>query len=107
MSKYGYRIIEARWGGDPQKEEEFEAALEISGIDSLGLVSKVTDIVSKQLKVNMKSISFESLDGTFVGKLKLQVSDKEHLEQLMAVLKSIDQYIKVTRIDLDNIPKLT
>ena len=54
----------------------------------------------------MKSISFESLDGTFVGKLKLQVPDKEHLEQLMAVLKNIDQHIKVTRIDLDNIPKL-
>lgn len=106
MSKYGYRIIKARWGDDTQKEEAFEAALEISGIDSLGLVSKVTDIVSKQLKVNMKSISFESLDGTFVGKLKLQVSDKEHLEQLMGVLRSIDQYIKVARIDLDTIPKL-
>ena len=107
MTKYGYRIIKARWADDPIIEEEFEAGLEIRGIDSLGLVSKVTDIVSKQLKVNMKSISFESLDGTFIGKLKLQVSHKEHLEQLMDVLKGIDQYIKVSRIDLDNVPKLT
>lgn len=106
MSKYGYRIIKAQWAGDGTVEDEFEAALEISGIDSLGLVSKVTDIVSKQLKVNMKSISFESLDGTFVGTLRLQVSDKEHLEQLMDVLKGIDQYVKVIRIDLDNVPKL-
>lgn len=99
MSKYGYRILKARWASVGKDEEEFEAALEISGIDSLGLVSKVTDIVSKQLKVNIKSISFESLDGTFIGKMRLQVSDTKHLEQLMVVLKGIDQYIKVNRID--------
>ncbi|MGK0369209.1 MAG: GTP pyrophosphokinase, partial [Bacteroidia bacterium] len=61
MSRFGYRIIKANWSDDVTTQEDFEAALEISGIDSLGLVSKVTDIVSKQLKVNMKSISFESL----------------------------------------------
>ena len=70
-------------------------------------MSKVTDIVSKQLKVNMKSISFESLDGTFIGKLKVQVSDTEHLDQLMNELKSIDEYVKVTRTILETIPKPT
>jgi GTP pyrophosphokinase len=103
MSKYGYRILKAQWAEDIKIEEDFEAALEIRGIDSLGLVSKVTDIVSKQLKVNMKSISFVSLDGTFVGLLKLQVTDKEHLESLMTELKSIDQYIKVRRTDLEDV----
>ncbi len=106
MSKYGYRIIKAQWADDAVMEEDFEAGLEIRGIDSLGLVSKVTDIISKQLKVNMKSISFESLDGTFVGKLKLQVTDKQHLDQLMLELKSIDQYIKVNRTDLENVPSV-
>ena len=81
--------------------EYFEATIEIAGIDSLGLVSKVTDIISKQLKVNMKSISFESLDGTFVGKLSVIVSDKFHLEQLMNELSGIDQYIKVNRVTLE------
>ena len=107
MSRFGYRIIKANWSDDVTMQEDFEAALEISGIDSLGLVSKVTDIVSKQLKVNMKSISFESLDGTFVGKLKVQVSDTEHLDQLMNELKSIDEYVKVTRTILETIPKPT
>ena len=106
MSKYGYRIIKAQWADDAVMEEDFEAGLEIRGIDSLGLVSKVTDIISKQLKVNMKSISFESLDGTFVGKLKLQVTDKQHLDQLMLELRSIDQYIKVNRTDLENVPSV-
>ena len=107
MSRFGYRIIKANWSDDVTTQEDFEAALEISGIDSLGLVSKVTDIVSKQLKVNMKSISFESLDGTFIGKLKVQVSDTEHLDQLMNELKSIDEYVKVTRTILETIPKPT
>jgi GTP pyrophosphokinase len=107
MSRFGYRIIKANWSDDVSTQEYFEAALEISGIDSLGLVSKVTDIVSKQLKVNMKSISFESLDGTFVGKLKVQVSDTEHLDQLMNELKSIDEYVKVTRTILETVPKPT
>ena len=107
MSRFGYRIIKANWSDDVTMQEDFEAALEISGIDSLGLVSKVTDIVSKQLKVNMKSISFESLDGTFIGKLKVQVSDTEHLDELMNELKSIDEYVKVTRTILETIPKPT
>jgi len=102
MSKYGYRIIKARWANQVISSEYFEATVEISGIDSLGLVSKVTDIISKQLKVNMKSISFESLDGTFIGKLKVNVSDKYHLEQLMNELSGIDQYIKVSRVAIEH-----
>jgi guanosine-3',5'-bis(diphosphate) 3'-pyrophosphohydrolase len=107
MSRFGYRIIKARWGDDVSEQEEFEAAIEITGIDSLGLVSKVTDIVSKQLKVNMKTISFESLDGTFIGKLKVQVADTKHLDQLMKELKGIDEYINVNRIILEHVPKIT
>jgi hypothetical protein len=49
----------------------------------------------------MKSISFESLDGTFVGKLRVNVSDKFHLEQLMNELSGIDQYIKVNRVTIE------
>jgi hypothetical protein len=50
----------------------------------------------------MKSISFESLDGTFVGKLKVNVSDKYHLEELMNELSGIDQYIKVSRVAIEH-----
>ncbi len=104
MSKYGYRIIKARWATDAKIEEYFIASLEIRGIDSLGLVSKVTDIVSKQLKVNMKSISFESLDGTFIGRLTLEVADTEHLNDLMNNLRQIDEYINVNRVVIDKEP---
>jgi guanosine-3',5'-bis(diphosphate) 3'-pyrophosphohydrolase len=98
MSKYGYRIIKARWATEAIEPASYAAMLEITGIDSMGLVGKVTDIISKQLKINMKSVSFESLDGTFFGRLKLEVLDTSHLNKLMTELRSIDEYIKVERI---------
>ncbi|MEY2923476.1 MAG: hypothetical protein RLZZ337_16, partial [Bacteroidota bacterium] len=98
MSKYGYRIIKARWGTELSEPTSYYATLEISGIDSMGLVGKVTDIISKQLKINMKSVSFESLDGTFTGRLTLEVLDTSHLSKLMKELRNIDEYIKVERI---------
>lgn len=98
MSKYGYRIIKARWANEVAADESFEANLEIKGVDSLGLVGKVTDIISNQLKINMKSISFESLDGTFVGKMALEVTDTKHLQSLMDELRQIDKYITVNRV---------
>lgn len=103
MSKYGYRIIKARWSTDSIPAESFEAAIRITGVDTLGLVGKVTDIISKQLKVNMKSISFESLDGTFVGKMVLDVSDTVHLNQLMKELENIDEHMVVKRVTLDHL----
>lgn len=98
MSKYGYRIIKARWATETIEPSSYTAMLEITGIDSMGLVGKVTDIISKQLKINMKSISFESLDGTFFGRLSLEVLDTSHLSKLMNELRNIDEYIKVERI---------
>jgi GTP pyrophosphokinase len=103
MSKYGYRIIKARWAKDAIIQEAFEAAVRITGVDTLGLVGKVTDIISKQLKVNMKSISFESLDGTFSGTMVLVVSDTSHLQQLMEELSSIDDHMQVKRIALKDL----
>lgn len=98
MSKYGYRIIKARWAAESVEPTSYNATLEITGIDSMGLVGKVTDIISKQLKINMKSVSFESLDGTFIGRLTLEVLDTSHLSKLMNELRNIDEYIKVERI---------
>jgi len=100
MSNYGYRIIKARWAGFPMDEISFKAGLKITGIDSLGLVSKITDIISKELEVNMQSISFGAVDGTFTGNLVLEVDSTQHLEELIQTIKSIDEYIRVVRTDV-------
>ena len=100
MSNYGYRIIKARWAGFPLINHSFSAGLEITGIDSVGLVSKVTDIISKELQVNMEAVSFKAKDGTFIGNLVLEIDSTQHLEGLIRKIKSIDKHIEVNRTDL-------
>ncbi|MCB9245857.1 MAG: bifunctional (p)ppGpp synthetase/guanosine-3',5'-bis(diphosphate) 3'-pyrophosphohydrolase [Flavobacteriales bacterium] len=101
MSNYGYRIIKARWAGYPIHEIRFNAGIQITGIDSPGLVSKVTDVISKDLQINMQSISFSAKDGAFVGNLTLEVDSTGHLDELIEKIKKIDQYIQVKRVDVN------
>lgn len=100
MSNYGYRIIKVRWAQQPDTDEPFLASLLITGIDTVGLVSKITDIISKEFQVNMKAISFSALHGTFEGRLELYVASVEHLSSVMDKIKNIDKYINVSRVDV-------
>jgi GTP pyrophosphokinase len=99
MSKMAYRCIKAKWKSE--KMVERVAAIKIVGIDQMGLVNKLTDIISKQENVNMKSISFETEDGVFEGKLKVMVFDTEHLEQLIRKFESVEGVQRVTRWDTE------
>jgi GTP pyrophosphokinase len=101
MSKMAYRCIKARW--QSQELVERVAAIKITGIDNLGLVNRLTEIISNQHNVNMKSISFETEDGIFEGKIRVLVFDTEHLEQLMAKFEQVDGVQRVMRWDLEEI----
>jgi GTP pyrophosphokinase len=97
MSQYGYRIIPAEWRGDGY-QKAFETAIAVRGIDDVGIVSRITDIISKDMEVNMKSINISSNDdGTFGGKIEVMIYDLLHLEQLIAKIKATHKYIQVTR----------
>ena len=99
MSQYGYRIIPAEWRGDGY-QKAFETAIAVRGIDDVGIVSRITDIISKDMEVNMKSINISSNDdGTFGGKIEVMIYDLLHLEQLIAKIKATHKYIQVTRED--------
>ena len=101
MSNYGYRIIKAKWANDGlAAQKEFPAAIRVSGIDSVGLVSGITDVISKELQVNMTAISFSSNAGTFEGNIMLKITDVAHLEELMFKLKSINGLMNVVRVDI-------
>jgi GTP diphosphokinase / guanosine-3',5'-bis(diphosphate) 3'-diphosphatase len=65
MSNYGYRIVKARWTS--QELIAFLAGITITGIDDVGIVNKITQIISEELNVNMRSIGFERHDGVFEG----------------------------------------
>lgn len=88
MSKMAYRCIKARWKNSSLKENL--AAITVHGIDRLGIVNKLTEIISNQHNVNMKSISFETEDGIFEGNLMVMVYDTEHLEQLMRKFEQVE-----------------
>lgn len=95
MSNYAYRIIKASWKSDHLTERL--CGLLINGIDDLGIVNRITNIVSAQHFVNMKSIGFESNDGVFEGKIMLYVYDTEHLDELILKFEQIDGVKSVER----------
>ncbi len=95
MSKMAYRCIKAHW--KHQDLVERIAAIKIHGFDSMGIVNKLTEIISNQHNVNMKSISFETHDGIFEGFLKVLVYDTEHLDQLMRKFELVEGVQRVER----------
>ena len=75
------------------------AAIRIIGIDQIGLVNRLTEIISKQNNINMKSISFETNDGVFEGRIKVLVFDTAQLEQLTRKFEQVEGVKSVTRWD--------
>ncbi len=97
MSNFAYRIVKARWKG--KDSVEFLAGIKFSGIDDVGLVNKITTIISHEHNVNMRAISFESNDGIFAGKVMAYVQDTDHLNSLMEKLKRVRGVRSVERVD--------
>ena len=97
MANYGYRILKAKWTS--QQEISFLAGLLITGTDRVGLVSDIALIISKNLKVNMQSITIDSKDGIFEGKIQLFVNDTKHLEKLISKLEEVKGVLQVQRFD--------
>jgi GTP pyrophosphokinase len=97
MSNYAYRIVKARWTN--QEVISFLAGIRIQGIDEVGLVNNITKIISSELNVNMRSLSFDTQDGTFEGNIMLFVHDTAHLTELMKKLRKVNGVIGVTRIN--------
>ncbi len=99
MANYGYRVIKAKWTS--QKELAFLTGLRIKGIDDLGLINKLTTVISNDFKVNMRSITVDSSDGIFEGSIMIYVNDKQHLEDLIKKITQIKGITSVVRFDSD------
>ncbi len=101
MSNYGYRIIKAKWARvNLNASKAFLTSIKVSGIDSVGIVNIITDIISKQLQINMRSISITSNEGMFEGNIFLEVHDTQQLENIMTAIKEASELITVSRVDL-------
>jgi GTP diphosphokinase / guanosine-3',5'-bis(diphosphate) 3'-diphosphatase len=97
MSKYAYRFIKARWSN--RELVQFEVGLKFSGIDDVGIVQNITNIISTDMNVNMRAISFEANDGIFQGRVVVLVHDTAHLNSLMEKLKAITGVLTVDRVE--------
>jgi GTP pyrophosphokinase len=96
QSNYAYRIIAAKWVDSTQ--EEFTAELQLSGIDNIGLINDITDIISDEMHVNMRNLNFGTDGGTFSGRITVVVKNNTILKKLMSNLKKINGIDKVSRV---------
>ena len=95
MSSHGDKIVSAQW--ESQKILSYIAIINISGIDSIGIVSKLTRVISDDQNVNMRSIHVESHDGIFEGTINLYIHHTKDLNNLILKLMKIKGIHTVTR----------
>jgi len=96
QSNYAYRIISAKWIDSTQ--EEFTSEIKLTGIDNLGLMNEITEIISDNMLVNMRNLNFSTDGGTFTGKITVVVKNNAILKKLINNLKRINGIEKVTRV---------
>ena len=96
MSNFAYRIVKAKWTNS--EKISFLAGIKITGTDDVGIVNNITNVISSEYNVNMRSISFETNDGIFEGTVMVFVQDTNHLTELIKKLKKVLGVVKVFRI---------
>lgn len=99
MSKYGNRIIKAKW----RKEQDvaFLTGITIRGFDRKGMIKEIISIVTSQLDLNIRSINIATKENVFSGKLMLYIQNVKALNELIENLSKIDQLEKIERIAPD------
>ena len=99
LANYGHRVVKTKWAKN--KEISFLTGLSIIGLDDVGVVNKITTIISGDLKINIAALTIESKDGMFEGTIKVFVHDKDELEELVNRIQGLNGIQKVTRFDTD------
>jgi GTP pyrophosphokinase len=98
ISKYDYRIVKARWR-QTEGNRTFLSTIRITGVDDIGIVSNISDVISKDLSINMRSIAIDSNDGLFEGTLSIFVNDTNHLDAFIKKIIKVKGVMSVKRIE--------
>lgn len=98
-SRFGYRIVRARWSG--KQGTQYATVLRVIGQDDIGIVTNITSVISKEKNVLMRSISIDSDDGLFQGHITVMVNDTFALDALIKKLKAVKGVKNVERTLLD------
>ena len=96
-TSFGNRLLAVEW--ETGKALNFPVNVYIKGIDGIGVLNQVTQVISQQLNVNIHKLNIESNDGIFEGRIQLYVHDVDDVNTICTNLKKIDHIKKVTRIE--------
>ncbi|MDB5229334.1 MAG: (p)ppGpp synthetase [Chitinophagaceae bacterium] len=99
LANYGHRVVKTKWAKN--KEISFLTGLKIIGMDDVGVINKITNIISGDLRINISALSIESTEGLFQGIIKVFVHDKEELDELVDKLKQLNGLHSVERFDTE------
>lgn len=98
LANYGYRVLKVEW--DDNKDENFVADLRITGVDSgVGVIQKLTNLISNELSLNMRAISIQGNEGYFEGKISIFVANKDQLNIAMRSIKQLEGISTVERVE--------
>ena len=95
-ASYGNRILDAKW--DMHKNLFFDATIRLGGIDRRGLVNEVTQVISNQLNVDIRKLTFTTEDGIFEGWIDLKVHDRDDVKSIIVSLKEIEDLKEISQI---------
>ena len=95
QSNYDYRIIKAKWIDSSQ--EKFTVQINITGIDKMGLLNKITNVISENMNINMKRLNFETAGNTFIGNIIISVKSNLEVNNLIKKLKILNGIDKIKR----------
>jgi len=101
LANYGHRVVKTKWAKN--KEISFLTGLKIVGLDDVGVIHKITNLISGEMKVNISAMTIEAREGLFQGNIKVFVHDKEELENLVDRLKKLPGIETVDRFDTEQI----
>ncbi len=95
QSKFAYRILKSKWIDSTQ--HDYTSTIQIVGIDNIGLVNKITTIISDNLSINMRKMSFDTEGDVFKGFITLRVKNKKIIDKLIQRIKKIKGVYKAVR----------
>jgi GTP pyrophosphokinase len=104
LANYGHRVVKTKWAKN--KEISFLTGVRIVGLDDVGVIHKLTNLISGELKINIAALTVEAKEGLFEGNIKLYVHDKEELDNLVQRLIDLGGIEKVERFDTEDLNNL-
>ena len=99
LANYGHRVVKTKWVKN--KEISFLTGIKLIGLDDVGVINKITNLISGTLKININALTVEAKEGLFEGNIKVYVHDKDELDELVEELKSLPGIERVDRYDTD------